>query len=122
MTGAHSPAGSHIVRVVPAGIDIEVFAIETLFDAAWREGYDWPTVCVGQMLCTACHVVVKDGIENVLPVVERQEASAIRRLAQRIYSDEARVRLACQLRITGNVVVEQKVFNGKRRPDAQQLD
>jgi ferredoxin len=53
-------------------------------------------------------------------VIERQEASAIRRLAQRIYKgDETGVRLACQLRITGDVVVEQKVFNGKRRRDAQ---
>jgi 2Fe-2S ferredoxin len=101
---------------VPADIDIEVFDIETLFDAAWREGYDWPTVCVGQMLCTACHVVVKEGIDNVRPLVERQEASAIRRLAQRIYKgDETGLRLACQVRLTGDVVVEQKVFNGKPR-------
>lgn len=120
MTGAERSDGPPVVHVVPADIDIEVFAIETLFDAAWREGYDWPTVCVGQMLCTACHVVVKEGIDNVRPVVERQEASAIRRLAQRIYKgDETGVRLACQLRITGDVVVEQKVFNGKRRRDAQ---
>jgi 2Fe-2S ferredoxin len=116
MTGAHRSTGSHVAHVVPADIDIEVFDIETLFDAAWREGYDWPTVCIGQMLCTACHVVVKEGIDNVRPMVERQEASAIRRLAQRIYKgDETGLRLACQVRITGDVVVEQKVFNGKRR-------
>jgi 2Fe-2S ferredoxin len=93
---------------------------ETLFDAAWRQGYDWPTVCVGQMRCTACHVIVKQGIEHVKPVVERQEASAIKRLAQRIYKgDEAGVRLACQLNITGSVVVEQRVFNAKLRQAAE---
>src|ERR1700729_4508403 len=102
MTSAPRSAGPHIAHVVPADIDIEVFDIETLFDAAWREGYDWPTVCVGQMLCTACHVVVKEGLENVRPVVEQQEASAIRRLARRVYKgDETGLRLACQLRITG---------------------
>jgi 2Fe-2S ferredoxin len=120
MTGAPRAAASHVAHVVPADIDIEVLDGETLFDAAWRHGYDWPTVCVGQMRCTACHVIVREGLENVKPVVEQQEASAIRRLAQRIYNgDEAGLRLACQLDITGAVVVEQKVFSGKMRRDAE---
>jgi 2Fe-2S ferredoxin len=114
--GSNDPQRTHVAHVVPADLDIEVLDIETLFDAAWREGYDWPTVCLGQMLCTACHVIVREGIDNVTPMVERREALAIRRLAQRIYKgNEAGLRLACQLRITGDVVVEQKVFNGKRR-------
>lgn len=120
MTGARNTASSHVAHVIPADVDIEVLGSETLFDASWREGYDWPTVCIGQMLCTACHVIVKEGINNVKPVVERQEASAIRRLAQRMYKgEEAGLRLACQLRITGNVVVEQKEFNGKMRRDLE---
>jgi len=120
MTGARNAASSHVAHVVPADVDIEVLDSETLFDASWREGYDWPTVCVGQMLCTACHVIVKEGLEHVRPVVEQQEASAIRRLARRSYKgDETGLRLACQLRITGDVVVEQKVFNGKMRPDLE---
>lgn len=116
MTGSHRSTGSHVAHVLPADIDVEVFDIETLFDAAWREGYDWPTVCVGQMRCTACHVTVMEGTDNVRPMVDQQEASTIKRLAQRIYhgNDEG-LRLACQLRLTGDVVVEQKVFKGKRR-------
>jgi 2Fe-2S ferredoxin len=122
MTGARNTASSHVAHVVPADVDIEVLDHETLFDASWREGYDWPTVCLGQMLCTACHVIVKEGLENVRPVVEQQEASAIRRLARRSYKgDETGLRLACQLRITGDVVVEQKVFNGKLRQDLERL-
>jgi ferredoxin len=68
--GARKTASSHVAHVVPADVDIEVLDGETLFDASWREGYDWPTVCIGQMLCTACHVIVKEGIENVEPMVE----------------------------------------------------
>ena len=118
MTGAPKTASSHVAHVVPADVDIEVLDGETLFDASWREGYDWPTVCIGQMLCTACHVIVKEGLDNVKPVVEQQEASAIRRLARRMYKgEEAGLRLACQLCITGDIVVEQKVFNGKMRQD-----
>src|SRR3954468_4662086 len=57
-----------VVRVQPLDIDIEVEPGETLIEAAWREGYDWPTVCYGQAECTACHVVVVDGAENVSDV------------------------------------------------------
>jgi ferredoxin len=110
MTGARKTASSPVAHVVPADVDIEVLDSEKLFDGAWREGYDW----------TTCHVIVKEGIDNVKPVVEQQEASAIRRLARRIYKgEEAGLRLACQLRITGDVVVEQKVFDGKIRQDLE---
>jgi 2Fe-2S ferredoxin len=118
MTAAREPAGTHVAHVVPADVDIEVRDTETLFDAAWREGYDWPTVCVGQMLCTACHVIVQEGLENVKPVVEREEASAIRRVSRRLYKgDETGVRLACQVRLTGDIVVQQKVFKANMRPE-----
>ena len=120
MIDPNSSAGRPVAHVLPAGIDIEVLETETLFDAAWREGYDWPTVCLGQMLCTACHVVLKEGIDNVRPIVEGQETSAVRRVARRLYQgDEAGIRLACQVRLTGDVVVEQPTFRGKRRPEAQ---
>jgi ferredoxin, 2Fe-2S len=113
--GANS---SHTVRVEPAGIDIEVRPGETLFDAAWREGYEWPTVCMGQMLCTACHVIVCRGAENTLPIVQKDEHSAIRRVSRRLYAGQIDgVRLACQLEVRGPVTVRQAVFHGKRLND-----
>ena len=113
--GADSP---HTVRVEPAGIDIEVLPGETLFDAALREGYDWPTVCMGQMLCTACHVIICEGAENILPIVQAGEHSAIRRVSRRLYAGQTDgVRLACQLEVQGPVTVRQAVFRGKRLHD-----
>ncbi|HVW42825.1 MAG TPA: 2Fe-2S iron-sulfur cluster-binding protein [Amycolatopsis sp.] len=112
---------SHTVRVEPAGLDIEVRHGETLFDAAWREGYDWPTICLGQARCTYCHVRVRADGTAALSRVEKDEQLAIQRIARRLYSlDTSGLRLACQLRvITGDIVVEQPAFRGERRPDAQ---
>lgn len=107
------------VRVEPAGVDIEVFKGETLFDAAWREGYDWPTICLGQALCTACHVRLREGEENVSPLVEREEQQAVQRISRRLYKgDTTGVRLACRLFVTGAVIVEQSKFCGDRRAEA----
>lgn len=120
VNAARAPQPAHTVRVEPAGIDIEVRASETLFDAAWREGYEWPTICLGQALCTACHVMIRTEDENnVSPIVEPDERSAIRRVSRRLYKgDTTGVRLACQMRVKADIVVEQGRFEGERRADA----
>jgi 2Fe-2S ferredoxin len=98
------PAGRRpIVRVEPQGIEIEVRPGETLIEAAWREGYDWPTVCYGQAQCTACHVRMLDGWEHVNPVQPEEEVTR-RRLTRTPNLDE--IRLACRLEVSGPVRVE----------------
>lgn len=105
----------HTARVEPAGLEIEVWDSETLFDAAYREGYDWPTICAGQAQCTHCHVRILEGIENVSPATMEKESRAIRRLAGRLYDDDPHgIRLACQLELVGDIVVQQDVFAGER--------
>lgn len=110
--------GSHVAYVEPAGLRIEVLEGETLFDAAYRAGYDWPTICGGQARCTHCHVRLVDGEAGVSPVATENERRLIRRLAQRLYDGEpARVRLACQLELHADVTVEQVTFRGERLPE-----
>jgi ferredoxin len=109
-------AGVHIVHVIPADVDIPVRGDESLFDAATRAGYEWPTICFGQALCTHCHVRIQsggDGVSAILP----HEALAIRRIAQRYGADEdtESIRLACQLYVTGDVVVEQRELRTEQR-------
>lgn len=100
----------------PAGVEIGVAESETLFDAAWREGYDWPTVCFGQAQCTHCHVRVTAGADNTRPSSEPNEAALVRRIGRRLYGgDEAGIRLACRLHVTGEVVVERTDFTGSKR-------
>jgi ferredoxin, 2Fe-2S len=118
VSAAASPPSSHRARVEPVGLDIEVRPGETLFDAAWREGYEWPTICMGQALCTYCHVRLLDGADNASSA-ERNEQLAIRRVARRLYmGDEKGVRLACQVQLRGDIIVEQTSFKGERRPGA----
>jgi 2Fe-2S ferredoxin len=87
------------VRVEPAGIDIEVEPEETLMEAADRAGYDWPTFCHMQCLCSECYVEVKAGSE-LCSSVAPQEAET---LADNDRPDGAR--LACQLLVNGDVTV-----------------
>jgi ferredoxin len=109
---------SHVANVEPAGLRIEVLEGETLFDAAYREGYDWPTICGGQARCTHCHVRLVEGEAGVAPVATENERRLIKRLAQRLYGNEpAGLRLACQLELHADVTVEQATFRGERLPD-----
>src|SRR5262245_570472 len=103
----------HTVRVEPVGIEIGVARGETLFDAAWRAGYRWPTICFGQAQCTACHVTVLAGAEHASPVGPT-EAVVLPFIARRLRRDPAGLRLACQLRVTGDARVEQLEFRGER--------
>jgi 2Fe-2S ferredoxin len=105
-SAAAGRAGGHLVRVEPLGVDIEVQAGETLIDAAWREGYWWPTVCFGQAECTACHVVVRSGDAN-LSEIGTEEARALQ-LLRTSASNLADVRLACRLEVCGPVTVEKR--------------
>lgn len=121
MSAAPSPRTPHTVRVEPAGLEIEVRPGETLFDAAWREGYDWPTICLGQALCTHCHIRLLTVDDAVLSPIEKDERLALQRIARRLYKlDMTGLRLACQMEIyAGDLVVEQRTFKGERRPDAE---
>jgi len=97
------PGARPVVRVEPLGVDIEVQPGETLIEAAWRQGFDWPTVCYAQAECTLCHVRVLEGSENLAPM-QQQESKTIQELLGRARHRDA-IRLACRLEVRGNVVV-----------------
>jgi len=93
------------VRVEPGGYLIEVRPGESLIQAAWREGYEWPTLCFGMGTCTACQCEVLDGLENVSDKTEAENAMLGDLARRRRRIDPRRVRLACQVRITGDIEV-----------------
>jgi 2Fe-2S ferredoxin len=98
---------THRVRVEPWGIDLEVVEGETLFDAAFRQGWRWPTNCYGQLRCTVCHMKVLEGSEHLSEDTpgERAIIERLLALAYRIDPD-AELRLACCARVIGAAVVE----------------
>jgi 2Fe-2S ferredoxin len=102
-----------LVHVEPLGAGVDVDPGESLLEAAWRAGLEWPTLCFGQAECMACRVEVVSGHEGVVPA-DDDEVDAMRR---RLPASQAgpNVRLACQMRVSGpNEVVVRKP--GVRRP------
>jgi 2Fe-2S ferredoxin len=93
------------MRVEPAGIDIDVRRGETLMAAAWRAGYDWPTLCYAMGRCTACRCEVVEGL-HVLSERTDAEVALLGELNRRVRrANPRRVRLACQVTTTGDVTV-----------------
>ncbi|MEW2622479.1 2Fe-2S iron-sulfur cluster-binding protein [Streptomyces sp. NPDC048106] len=93
------------MTVEPSGTWVTVRSGETLIDAAWREGYEWPTLCYGLGQCVACRCEVVDGLEHLSPHTEA-ETAMLGDLGRRVRrADPLRVRLACQAEISGDVVI-----------------
>jgi ferredoxin, 2Fe-2S len=92
------------VRVLPADAVVEVAAGESLMAAAQRQGWLWPTVCGGDCDCGTCWVVVEDGAGHASAMEANERAT----LAKGMKANEPRARLACQIRVTGPMVVTRR--------------
>jgi 2Fe-2S ferredoxin len=102
-----------VVRVEPIGVDIEVQPGETIIEAAWRLGYQWPTVCYGQAECTACLVEIVSGEEHLSLVGPDEQDALDNRILLGGRRDRSRLRLACRAKPTGAVTVHKR---GVRAP------
>jgi ferredoxin, 2Fe-2S len=94
------------VRVEPSGVEVEVGEGQTLMRAAEQAGYRWPTVCHGQAVCTACHIVVDEpaAFEPPHPL----EVAGLELLAGQSFYEGKHVRLACQVRPVKDTVVTKR--------------
>jgi ferredoxin, 2Fe-2S len=92
------------VRVLPADAVVDVAAGESLMAAARRQGWFWPTVCGGDCDCGTCWVVVEHGAEHCSFMEANERAT----LAKGMKADEPTARLACQLRVSGPMVVTRR--------------
>ena len=93
----------------PWGITFDVRPDETVFDAAYRNGWQWPTNCYGQCRCTVCHVLVVDGAE-FLDAPGDGEVAVLEPLHRTVYAmqPDATLRLACQIHAHGDLRVVQR--------------
>ena len=92
------------VHVDSSEVDIEVADGETLFLAAHRAGYYWPTTCNGAGTCLICWTLIEDGAERCSPVGE-WEQEQIDHLKTFVNHHDKQVRLACRVRPLGDIVV-----------------
>jgi ferredoxin len=86
---------------------------ETVFEAAGRHGYAWPTICGGKADCTRCFMEVLDGAENLSPMgpAEREALDRCRwRGEERPWE-----RLACCARVLGSVTVRRRSVRPRER-------
>jgi 2Fe-2S ferredoxin len=73
----------------------------SLLDIALANGIELEHNCGGSCACTTCHVIVREGAENLSEIVEDEE--------DRLDMAEGltiRSRLGCQAVVRGDVVVE----------------
>ncbi|HEY9266886.1 MAG TPA: 2Fe-2S iron-sulfur cluster-binding protein, partial [Mycobacterium sp.] len=67
--------------------------------------YDWPTLCYAMGRCTACQCEVVEGLQ-FLSERTAAEVALLRSLDRRTRrANPRRVRLACQVTVTGDVTV-----------------
>lgn len=87
----------------PLGVEFDVQPSESVIQAAWRAGYQWPTTCWGQAECGVCAMEILEGVEFLGPA-EKLESDRLRSLPRREGSGR---RLACQTRMVadGSVTV-----------------
>src|ERR1022692_1670182 len=94
------------VTVEPSGIRIEVQDRESVAEAAWRQGFSWPTKCWGQAECMSCFTKIVRG-ELAAEPMRQEESDAMRgRMAKR--QRGPLVRLGCRLHVTKEGLVLEK--------------
>ena len=92
------------LRVEPLGIEIEVENLATVMEAAEHAGFYWPIGCDRNGECTNCAMEVISGLGR-LSGMGRYERLNLRRQRGPRGADDPRLRLACQARVLGDVVV-----------------
>jgi len=90
------------VTVLPRGVTLAVGAGQSVYEAAVEQGVRWPTTCEGLGTCHLCYMSVVDGAEQLNPV-EPFEAEGLADLVDTV--GEGQLRLACQVRPRGDLVV-----------------
>jgi len=92
------------VHVQPSGVDVEVADGQSVMAAAEGQGLFWPTICHGLAECHTCYFEVMEGAEHLEPPNGLEEV-ALRQFAGRSWYEGKVIRLACQARVSGSVVV-----------------
>ena len=92
------------VTIRPLDIELEAPEGETIMAVAQAAGYYWPTTCGGEGRCTTCLCVVVDGMERLSPRGRSESKVLVEERGPAVL--EQPLRLACQARVHGDVVVE----------------
>ncbi len=104
-----------LVRVEPLGVEIDVQGAESLLDAAERTGLLWPTTCHGNAICTRCVIDVPEASRASFAPMRPAEREALERVRWRDGVARPAERLACQVRVLADAVVEKPFVRWRDR-------
>lgn len=93
------------VTIQPLNRTIEAKEGATIMEAARANGLYWPTTCGGEGICTSCACIIAEGAGNL----DRQGRSERKTLSEErgeAALRDGRLRLACQARLRGDIVVK----------------
>jgi 2Fe-2S ferredoxin len=88
------------VTFQPSGARVDGADGESLFEIGRRAGVEISTACVGKATCGLCRVKILDGEAHLTPL----NAAEKKHLGNVYFI--TKTRLACQARVSGDVVVE----------------
>jgi adenylate cyclase len=101
------------VCILPERTAVDCGGSEALLRAALRAGIPFAHACGGNAICSTCRVVVVEGADGCSPRTPKE-----RTVADRLrFGPE--LRLACQMRVTGDVTVRRLVLD---QYDLEQAD
>ena len=88
------------ITYLPLGLRVPCEDGESVFTVGRRAGVEISTACVGKATCGLCRVKIIEGEANVTPLnaAEKKHLGNVYFLTK--------VRLSCQTRVLGDVVVE----------------
>jgi ferredoxin, 2Fe-2S len=89
------------VTFLPQGKTVEAKAGHTVLDTALLHGIDLDHACGGVCGCSTCHVIVKQGFSSLPPASDREED-----MLDNAPFLQGTSRLACQIEVTSDLVVE----------------
>ena len=90
------------IEVEPSRVVFDIHEGETVFNAALRNGYTWPTICGGQGTCKTCVFLILDGHEN-LSAITPWEETGLRAILDSLPDKGQGWRLACQTSVIADV-------------------
>ncbi len=88
------------VRIYPEDVEITVEPGKTLLDAALDNNIKIDHNCGGNCACSTCHVIIDEGFDTLNEISEDEED-----MLDEAEGLEDNSRLACQCKVTGDLVV-----------------
>lgn len=93
------------IKILPDDRKIEIGENETILAASLKAGIPHAHACGGNAACSTCRVIVMKGKDYVNSKTDKE-----RKLAECLHFTEE-IRLACQTKVTGDVVVNRPVLD-----------